>query len=127
MTGKSLILATMFALISSEASAICPYDANCLNNPYGGRSMGRANNDLGSFAPGPYSSNGQYGLGSAFGNNPLTREPRSNPFLPETSADELKKAQTQGINPDQQSTSLPTVGGNLNSGPLQGVDPDQQR
>jgi hypothetical protein len=113
-----------FVLLVSDARAICPYDANCLDNPYGGR--GDASGNL----TAPYSPFGQYspnGTSSAFGNNPLTRQPPNNPYLPSVSSDENQAAPRgalnkpsgalQGIDPDRQPLG----------GALQGVDPDQQR
>jgi hypothetical protein len=55
-------------VVSSGALAVCPYDVNCINNPYGGRSLDTNGNQL----PPPY----PYGqTGAAFGNNPLPLNP----------------------------------------------------
>ena len=37
MTGKRPLLIAILALATSSARAICPYDANCVNNPFTGR------------------------------------------------------------------------------------------
>ena len=65
---KSIFGATvMMLMVTSGALAVCPYDVNCINNPYGGRSFDD-NNQL----PPPY----PYGqIGAAFGNNPLPFNP----------------------------------------------------
>ena len=37
---KSILGATvMMLMVTSGALAVCPYDVNCINNPYGGRSF----------------------------------------------------------------------------------------
>jgi hypothetical protein len=56
---KTLFVATVLALaISSAAQAICPYDPNCLNNPYGAGSPYAPNgiNNPYSQAGSPYSN-----------------------------------------------------------------------
>jgi hypothetical protein len=64
---KSILSAIVAMLVvSSGALAVCPYDVNCINNPYGGRSFDANGNQL----PPPY---GQ--TGAAFGNNPLLPNP----------------------------------------------------
>ena len=58
----------MMLMVTSGALAVCPYDVNCINNPYGGRSFDGNSNQL----PPPY----PYGqTGAAFGNNPLPFNP----------------------------------------------------
>jgi hypothetical protein len=66
MTRKRSLLIAIFALAVSSARAICPYDANCINNPYTGRPYAPAptpTSDLGKLAPS--------GLGSGLGSNGL--------------------------------------------------------
>jgi hypothetical protein len=41
MTEKRPLLIAILAMAASSARAICPYDANCSNNPYGGRTRSR--------------------------------------------------------------------------------------
>src|SRR5208283_2785283 len=90
MKRRALVLTAAFAFISSAAFAICPYDANCLNNPYGGRDANAPNGLIA-----PYSG-GQ--SGSAFSNNPLRNQPLNNPFLPSASPDENQSASPNAPN-----------------------------
>jgi hypothetical protein len=118
MIGKLPGFAIAFALIASSAQAICPYDANCLNNPYGGRDP---------YAPpgvpvapyGAHSVNGQ--LGSAFNANPLRYGAVNNPYAPA-----LKPDDSAGAPVNAPANSGLGSGLGASPGALQGVDPDRQ-
>jgi hypothetical protein len=143
MNGRAYFLAFVLGLCASKALAVCPYDANCLDNPYGGRNV---YSPSGVYAPGvsspPYFS-GQYG--GAFSNNPLYGELRNNPysalreeeprgysFPKATNASGLashgtnSSAPLQGVDLDQPNRGGLGGNGTPGSGSLQGVDPDRQ-
>ena len=126
MTRQGLSL--LFALAASNARAVCPYDANCINNPYGGRDP---------YAPpgvvtSPFGIYSNSQLSNAFNANPLRYGPINNPYAPALNSDESAKAPVpnglgnslsagpgglQRVDPDRQ---------NAPPGGLQGVDPDRQ-
>ena len=118
MTGKLAGLTLVFALMAPSAHAVCPYDANCLDNPYGGRDY----NTQGGVpvAPfGAYNNNGQ--LGSAFNGNPLRYGAVNNPYAPALKPDD-------GSGAPLRAPLNGGLGNGLGSSPgaLQGVDPDRQ-
>ena len=91
-----IVLTTLFILFTTQAFAVCPYDPNCINNPYGAGSPYKADglknpysqygspysnkswtNPYATDAPKLYDSNGNYrGKLSA---NPYDPDSTSNP------------------------------------------------
>lgn len=104
MLGRATGIAVVLALTITTASAVCPYDVNCLNNPYGGRDESAP-----AITVAPYGA-GQ--LGGAFAANPLRHGSLNDPYAPQASNAEapVKKGRTSG------SSASP--------GSLEGVDPD---
>src|SRR5271167_1618789 len=80
MSGKLLVFAAAVSLITSSAHAICPYDVNCLNNPYGGRVGLDASGGV------PVAPYGIGQPGSAFSANPLANSMQGvyDPYVPDT-------------------------------------------
>lgn len=69
MNTKSPILAVLLTVgFPGAASAVCPYDSNCINNPYGARS--------------PYKSDGLMNPYSQYGSKYSNKSP-TNPYAPE--------------------------------------------
>jgi hypothetical protein len=110
LIGKALIQALVLSLVSAKAYAICPYDANCLNNPYGGRDP---------YAPSLGSA--PYAGGSAFGSNPLRAGSGYNPYAPQAPTDDTTRSLAISPNPNSQGTTLGPAPGSL-----EGVDPDRK-
>ncbi len=94
---KLSVLAACAALVTPSAFAVCPYDQNCLNNPYGAGSPYKANglknpysqygspysnksatNPYATDAPKLYDSNGNYR--GRLSNNPYDADSTSNPY-----------------------------------------------
>jgi len=94
---KLSVLAAAAALVVPSAFAVCPYDQNCLNNPYGAGSPYKANglknpysqygspysnksstNPYATDAPKLYDSNGNYR--GRLSNNPYEPDSTSNPY-----------------------------------------------
>ena len=130
MTGKRPLIIVMLALATStSARAICPYDANCINNPYTGRNtvapQGQGGNTVGGTAVAPkfgmYSTNQ---LNPDFSANPGVIKPISNPFAP--------TPKTTGETGTLASPLSSGLGSGLGSGMsgsnggLQVVDPDRK-
>ena len=121
MTGKRQLLIVMLALATSSARAICPYDTNCIDNPYTGRPVAPQG---GAFvAPfGRYSTNQ---LNPDFSANPLRNGGISNPFAPAPKptgdSGTLAPPAFSGLG-----IGLGSGLGGSNSG-FQGVDPDLRR
>ena len=125
MTGKRPLIIVILALATStSARAICPYDANCINNPYTGRNtvapQGQGGNTVGGAAVAPrfgmYSTNQ---LNPDFSANPGVIKPISNPFAP--------APKTTGETGTLASPLSSGLGSGLSgSNGLQGVDPDRK-
>jgi hypothetical protein len=107
-----LFASVVIAIVaSSSASAICPYDANCLNNPYGGREAS---------GPGvPMAPFGQGSLGAAFSANPLRRGPARDPYGAAIGDADERAA---GASADTGSASSGTKSNSHN--PFEGIDRD---
>ena len=123
MTGKRPLLIAILALaVLSPARAICPYDANCINNPVTGRNPVAPQ---GGAAVAPFSRYSTNQLNPQFNANPGVIKPISNPLRPRP-----KPLAISGMLASPLSTGLGSgLGSGLsgsNSG-LQGVDPDLRR
>jgi hypothetical protein len=81
MIGKLALLAAATVLASTSAQAICPYDANCLNNPYSGRDNSSQGIQSAPFGSGPGQYNPSYAV------NPNPNSSTYNPYSPPPSAD----------------------------------------
>ena len=80
MTGKRPLLIAILALaVLSPARAICPYDANCINNPITGRNPVAPQ---GGAVVAPFSRYSTNQLNPEFNANPGVIKPISNPFAP---------------------------------------------
>ena len=124
MTGKRPLLIAILALaVLSPARAICPYDANCINNPITGRNPVAPQ---GGAVVAPFSRYSTNQLNPQFNANPGVINPISNPYAP--------APKTTGDLGTLASPLSSGLGGGLgsglsgsNSGGLQGVDPDLRR
>jgi len=119
MTGKRpLLIAILAVAVLSPARAICPYDANCINNPVTGRNPVAPQ---GGAVVAPFSRYSTNQLNPEFNANPGVIKPISNPFAPAPKTT------------DELGTLAPPLSGGLGSGlsgsnsGLQGVDPDLRR
>ena len=124
MTGKRPLIIVMLALATStSARAICPYDANCINNPYTGRNPVAGQ---GGAVVAPFSRYSTNQLNPEFNGNPGVIKPISNPFAPapKTTGDSgtLASPLSSGLGGGGLGSGL----GGSNSG-LQGVDPNLRR
>ena len=80
MTGKRpLLIAILAVAVLSPARAICPYDANCINNPITGRNPVAPQGGAVVAPFGRYSTNQ---LNPDFSANPLRNGGISNPYAP---------------------------------------------
>src|ERR1700723_3516075 len=80
MTGKRpLLIAILAVAVLSPARAICPYDANCINNPVTGRNPVAPQ---GGAVVAPFSRYSTNQLNPDFNANPGVIKPISNPFAP---------------------------------------------
>ena len=81
MTGKRelLIVIVMLALATLSARAICPYDANCINNPFTGRNPVAPQ---GGAVVAPFDRYSTNQLNPDFSANPLRNGGISNPYAP---------------------------------------------
>ena len=118
MFGRLALPICILALTISSARSVCPYDANCLNNPITGRSPAGIQRAPIGTPFGMYSPNQ---VNPEFGANPLRSGAISNPYAPAP-----KSAGNSGA------VASPLLGG-LSSGVsssdpgLQGVDPDLRK
>jgi hypothetical protein len=117
LTRQGLWLSLLFALAASNARAVCPYDANCINNPYGGRDQSAPPGVMTS----PFGIYGNSQLSNAFNANPLRYGPTNNPYAPALNLGDGAGAPAKAHVPNG-------LGNSLSAGPggLQGVDPDRQ-
>jgi len=118
MIGRRSLLFAILALATPSAWAICPYDANCINNPFTGRNPVPSQGGPAVAPFGRYSPNQ---LNPDFGANSLRSTGINNPYAPapKTDAD-------SGASP----TAQPNILDNRLSGSagrLQGIDPDQRK
>jgi len=104
MTARLACLVAAALLASTGAKAICPYDANCLNNPYSGRDNSSQGFSSAPFGAGP----GQYN--PSFAVNPDQSRSTYNPYSPPPDA-----------NADVNSGEVPSLSKGLGLGPKQGV------
>ncbi len=111
MKRRCFALAALFALAPAGARAICPYDVNCMNNPYGGH-----DNSAAPFGASPY---GRGQPGAAFNANPLRGGGGYDPYAPAVNSDEQPAAPTPG-GLGLGSTAAPPDGS-------QGIDPDRPK
>src|SRR5271156_2027394 len=122
MTGKRQLLIVMLALATSSARAICPYDANCMNNPFTGRNPVAPQGGAVVAPFGMYSTNQ---LNPDFSANPLRNGGISNPYAP--------APKTTGDSGTLAPPLFSGLGSGLDSGisgsngGLQGVDPDLRK
>ena len=119
MTGKRpLLIAILALMVLSPARAICPYDANCINNPITGRNPVAPQGGAVVAPFGRYSTNQ---LNPDFSANPLRNGGISNPYAPapKTNGD-------SGTLPPALSSGLGNGLSGSNGG-LQGVDPDLRK
>ena len=114
MMVKLLIIAFAYALVLSSARAICPYDVNCLNNPYGGR-LSSPSDSVAS----PY---GRGQLGAAFEDNPFRGDLTTNPYAPRTEPEGQENGRAKARS---ETESLRNRLGDGAVEPGQGIDPDQ--
>ena len=85
MTGRLVCLVGAAVLASTSAFAICPYDANCINNPYSGRDASSQPSSQG-ISPAPFGAGpGQYN--PSFAVNPDQSNATYNPYAPPPSPD----------------------------------------
>jgi hypothetical protein len=120
MTGKRPLLIAILALaVLSPARAICPYDANCINNPITGRNPVAPQGGAVVAPFSRYSSTNRFN--PEFNGNPGVINPISNPYAPA-----LKTTGDSGTLASPLSSGLGGGLGGSNSG-LQGVDPDLRR
>ena len=118
MIGKRPLLIAILALAISSARAICPYDANCINNPVTGRNPVAPQ---GGAVVAPFSRYSTNQLNPDFNANPGVIKPIRNPFAPAPKTT------------DELGTLAPPLSGGLGSGMsgsnggLQGVDPDLRK
>ncbi len=103
-------IVALFAFAPADARAVCPYDVNCLDNPYGGR-----DNSAAPFNPAPYGP-GQVAPG--FDANPLRGSSQYDPYAP---------SQPSNVQQQQAAPAPGGLGAGLSSVPggLQGLNPDQ--
>ena len=117
MTGKRQIIIVIVTIAASSARAICPYDANCINNPYSGRNPVAPQGGVVAAPFGRYSGNQ---LNPDFAANPLPFGGISNPFAP-----------APKINGESGTLAPPFSGLRSgvrgSNGELQGVDPDLRK
>ena len=101
-----MFIAIAFALFTvTSARAICPYDVNCLNNPYSGR-----DNSSQSIQPAPFGSGpGQYNPSYAVNPNPNASS--YNPYSPPA----------QNPTSDVNTGGVPTLSKGLGLGPINGA------
>ena len=91
---KTILALLSIAALPSLASAACPYDPNCLNNPYGAGSPYRSNGLMN-----PYSPNGSPYSNQSWTNPYATKPPKlfdqqgnyrgrlsTNPYLPDSTS-----------------------------------------
>lgn len=118
MTGKRPLLIAILALTVSSARAICPYDANCINNPYTGRNPVAPQGGVVAAPFGRYSSNQ---MNPDFNANPLRYGGITNPYAP--------APKTNGDSGTLAPPLFSGLGNGLNgsTGGLQGVDPDLRK
>jgi len=103
---KSLVAIALALFTATGAKAICPYDVNCLNNPYSGR-----DNSSQGIQPAPFGSGpGQYNPSYAVNPNPdgSSYNPYSPPPPPNPNSD---------VNPG----GLQTLSKGLGLGPINGA------
>ncbi len=144
MTGRLVCLVGAAVLASTSAQAICPYDANCLNNPYSGRDNSSQGSSPG-ISPAPFGAGpGQYNPSYAV--NPDQSNSTYNPYAPppnpnaDADAGEippLSKGLGVGLGPKHGVGSIKDLGVDLlgedrlgrpigGAGSLHGVDSDKR-
>ena len=114
------ILIVVLILEASSARAICPYDANCINNPYGGRSPAAPQGGVVAAPFGRYSNN-QYN--PDFSANQQRLNGIDNPYAPIATPTPSVDSGTLASPPF---SGLGLTVNRTNSG-LQGVDNDQRK
>jgi hypothetical protein len=126
MIGKRPLLIAIWALAAvSSARAICPYDANCINNPYTGRNpvapWGGAQGG-GAAIVAPFSRYSTNQLNPDFSANPLRNGVISNPYAPAPKpTGDLGTLAPSGLGSGGLGSGM--IGSN---GGLQGFDPDRR-
>jgi hypothetical protein len=138
MTGKLVCLVGAAVLASTSAHAICPYDANCLNNPYSGRDNSSQGISPAPFGAGPGQYNPSYAVNPDQSNstyNPYSPPPNPNADVNPGEVPSLSKG--LGLGPKQGIGSLKDLGVDLlgedrlgratgSAGSLHGVDADKR-
>src|SRR5450631_481239 len=105
MIGKLAVLAAATALASTSAKAVCPYDVNCINNPYSGRDNSSQGIPVAPFGSGPGQYNPSYAV------NPDPNTSTYNPYSPRPSP-----------NADVNEGGIPSLSKGLGLGPIKGGD-----
>lgn len=138
MMGKLALFVAATVLATTTAQAICPYDNNCMNNPYSGRDNSAQGIQAAPFGSGPGQYNPSYAVNpvpNSSSYNPYSPPPTGSPDENDEGSSPLSKALGIGLN--RRAGSLKDLnldllgderlGGRLvGTGSLPGVDLDRR-